>query len=121
VGRLVPTEEGAASEVSEWELREREEVTRAEARELGAAGELSAGEELPQFLPAPSFMAPADDDWGASCTFFCFSLLSLSFVRTLFRCEFFGAHHILLGRPGRRAMGSLQRATTARTADGESG
>ena len=60
--RLVPAEEGAGSAASEWELREREEKSRDEAKELGAAGELGAGEELPLFLPAPSFMASADKD-----------------------------------------------------------
>ena len=34
----------------------------AEAEELGAAGELGAGEVLPLFLPTPSFMASADED-----------------------------------------------------------
>jgi hypothetical protein len=64
VGRLVPAEENAGSEVSEWELRERqdqEEERRAEAEGLGAAGELGAGEE-PLFLPTPSFMASGDDE-----------------------------------------------------------
>jgi len=61
VGRLVPAEEVAGSEVSGWERREREE-RKAEAEELGAAGELGAGEELPLFLPMPSFMVPADDE-----------------------------------------------------------
>ena len=65
VGRLVPTEEDAGSEVSEWERRERrerEEERRAEAEELGAAGELGAGDELALFLPTPSFMASAEED-----------------------------------------------------------
>ena len=66
VGRLVPPlEEGdARSEVSEWELRERrerEEEREVEAEELGAVGELGAGEELPLFLPTPPFIAPADE------------------------------------------------------------
>ena len=57
-------EEDAGTEVSEWELRERrvrEEERRAEAEELGAAGEWVM-EELPLFLPTPSFMASADED-----------------------------------------------------------
>ena len=67
VGRLEPAvEEGdAGSDVSEWELRERrerEEEREAEAEELGAAGEFGAGEELPLFLPTPSFMASADEE-----------------------------------------------------------
>ena len=66
VGRLVPPlEEGdEGSEVSEWGLRvrpEREEEREVEAEELGAAGELGAGEELPLFLPTPSFMASAEE------------------------------------------------------------
>jgi len=56
VGRLAPAEEDAESEVSEWERRERREERRAEAEELGVAGELAAGEGL-LFLPKPSFMA----------------------------------------------------------------
>ena len=56
-------EEGdAASEVSEWELRERrerEEERRAEAEALGAEDEAGTGEELPLFPPTPSFMASA--------------------------------------------------------------
>ena len=59
VGRQVPAEGGAGSESSERELRDRreqEEERREEAEELGA------GEELPLFLPTPSFMAFADED-----------------------------------------------------------
>ena len=61
VGRLVsPLEESdAGSEVSDWELRERRE--REEEREAEAE-ELGAGEELPLFLPAPSFMASAGEE-----------------------------------------------------------
>jgi len=64
VGRRVPVEEVAES-VSEWELRQRrelEEERRVEAEEQCAAGELGAGEELPLFLSATSFMASADED-----------------------------------------------------------
>jgi len=46
--------------VAEWERRERrrerEEERRVEAEELGA------GEELPLFLPTPSFMASAEEE-----------------------------------------------------------
>jgi len=35
---------------------------RAEAEELGAAGEVGAGEVLPLFLPTPSFIASAEDE-----------------------------------------------------------
>jgi len=62
VGRLVPAEEDAGSEASEWEVWEWEEDKRAQAEELGAAGELGAGGELPLFLPTPSFMASADEE-----------------------------------------------------------
>ena len=67
VGRLVPPveEDGAGSQTSEWELRERreqEEEQEAEAEELGAAGGAGAGEELPLFLPTPSFMASAGEE-----------------------------------------------------------
>ena len=63
VERLVPAEEDAGSEVSEWERkerREREEERRAEV--LGATEELVAGEGLPLFLLTPSFMASADEE-----------------------------------------------------------
>ena len=67
VGWLVPPlDKGdAGSEVSEWELRkrrEREEEREVEAEELGAAGELGAGEELLLLLPTPSFMASAGEE-----------------------------------------------------------
>jgi len=51
--------------VSEWELRdrrERQEEREAEAEELGAVGEVGAGEELPLFLPTPPFMASAEEE-----------------------------------------------------------
>jgi hypothetical protein len=61
MGRRVPApaEEDAQSEASEWEhreRREREEARRQEAEELGAEGE-----ELPLFLPTPSFMVSAEE------------------------------------------------------------
>jgi len=67
VGRLVPPLEKSdtGSQVSEWELRdrrEREEEREAGVEELGAAGELDAGEELPLFLPTPPFMASAGEE-----------------------------------------------------------
>ena len=65
VRRLVPAEVDAGSEVAEWELRKRgelEEERRVETEELGAEGELGAAEELPLFLPTPSFMASAGDE-----------------------------------------------------------
>ena len=65
VGRMVPPlteEDDAASEASEWELRERrerEKERRVEAEALGAEDEAGAGAELPLFLPTPSFMTSA--------------------------------------------------------------
>ena len=62
VERIVPPveeESDAGSEVSEWELRERqerEEERRVEAEVLGA------GEESPLFLPTPPFMASAGEE-----------------------------------------------------------
>ena len=61
----MPAEEVAGSEASEWEVRERrerEEERKAKAEELGAAGELGAGEEPPLLLPTPSFMASAGEE-----------------------------------------------------------
>ena len=60
-GRLVPAEEDAGSEVSEWERREQKEEKRAEAEEVGVAGELAAGEG-PPLLPKPSFMASVGEN-----------------------------------------------------------
>ena len=68
VGRLVPPrkkEDDAASEVSEWELRERrerQEEWEGEAERPGAGDEMSEGEELPLFLPTPPFMAAAGEE-----------------------------------------------------------
>jgi hypothetical protein len=64
VGKRVTAEEGAGSEASEWELRERREreaEREVEAGELGATGVLGAGEE-PLFLPTPPFMASAGEE-----------------------------------------------------------
>jgi len=61
VGRIVPAveeEADAGSEVSEWELRERQE--REEERRVEAEA-LGAGEE-PLFLPTPPFMAAAGEE-----------------------------------------------------------
>jgi len=84
VERLVSAGVDAGSDASEWERgerREREEEGRAEAEELGAAGEFGAGEELPLFLPTPSFMASVDEDQrlghGFACSSFCSVTLSL--------------------------------------------
>ena len=48
--------------MSEWEHREWEEERQAKAKELDTARELGAGEELPPFLPTPSFMESAEDE-----------------------------------------------------------
>ena len=57
----MPANEDVGSEVSEWELREREEEREVEEKELGAPGNFGAGEK-PLFLPTSSFMAPADEE-----------------------------------------------------------
>ena len=68
VGRLVPTlkkEDDAGSEVSEWELRERQERQEegeGEAEALGAGDGVSDGEGLPLFHPTPPFMASAGEE-----------------------------------------------------------
>jgi len=79
-GRLVPQLEKSdtGGQVSEWELRDRreqEEEREAEAEERGAAGELGAGKELPLFLPAPPFMASAEEEQGMGRAFLLFFLL----------------------------------------------
>jgi len=59
-------------QVSEWELRDRreqEEEREAGVEELGAAVEFDAGEELPLFLPTPSFMASAEEEQGTGRAF----------------------------------------------------
>ena len=62
VERLVPPEEDAGSEVSEWERRERgEREDERRAERLGAAEEPGV-EEQPLFLPTPSFVASAGED-----------------------------------------------------------
>jgi len=58
VGRLVPAEENAGGEASEWERRERRE--RGEVRQQKAE-ELGAGGEEPLFLPTPSVVASAGE------------------------------------------------------------
>jgi len=81
----VPAEDGAGSEVSEWELRERrqrEVERRVEAEELCAEGE-----EQPLFLLTPSSMAAVEGNWG----------VDLDFFRSFFR-PFFGAFHIFSGQ-----------------------
>jgi len=75
----VPAEGDTESEVSEWELQERterEEDRRAEAEGLGA------GEQLPLFVPTPSFKASAgEEELGASLDFLCHFLESFLLVR----------------------------------------
>ena len=68
VGRLVPPrkeEDDTGSEVSEWELREcreQQEEREGVAEALGAVDDMGDGEELPLFLPTPSFMASAGEE-----------------------------------------------------------
>jgi len=68
VGRLVPPikeEDSVGSEASEWELgerRERQEEREGVAEVLGAVDDMGDGEELPLFLPTPSFMASASEE-----------------------------------------------------------
>jgi len=108
-GRLVPPleEKDAGSQVSECELRERreqEEEREAEAEELGAVGELGAGEELPLFLPTP-LHSIGGRGVGDERVF----PLLLSFVIP-------GTHrYFSRDRPGRRAKGEL--ATCRHRAD----
>ena len=113
VGRLVPTEEDAGSEASEWELRERnerEEERRAE-EELGTAEVLGAGEE-PLFLPMPSFMASVDEESRGRGVFF---LCRSTFDRTHFFCYLFHwCASLLLGQAGRRTKGSLRGQRTGK-------
>ena len=49
-----------------------------------------SGEELPLFLPTPSFMASADEGQEAGCAFFCFFLLAFTLFRLFFLCNFLG-------------------------------
>jgi len=93
-GRLVPTWEEAGCEVPEWERREREEEGRAEAEELGAAGELGAGEELPLFIAHYLFRGIRRRGLGGGLCLLLFVSFVTFFVRSLFRCDFFGAYHI---------------------------
>jgi len=77
VGSLVPTEEDAESERSEWELQERRgrgEERREEAEELGAAGNPGAGEELVTAVPTHALFHGIHRrglGLGVGCTFFC--------------------------------------------------
>jgi len=102
VGRQLPAEEDVRTGVSEWELRERrerEEERRAEAEELGAAEEWAL-EELPLFLPTPSFMASADEDQGGGILFLLFFLMFglISCANSLVRSHFLGQLQPLRGQ-----------------------
>jgi len=118
-GRLVPAEEDAGSEVSEWEprdRREREDERSAEAEELdAAAGRLGAGEELPLFPPIHALLhgVRVRGSVGAGHGFVCSFFLLFGFF------SFVSLVRAISSRdgPGQRAKGSLQRAATARTAD----
>ena len=102
VGRRVPAEEDAVSEVSEAELGEWEEEQGAEAGERGAGGEL---DHCP-----PHARLHGDRGQGLG-GFICPFPFFFSFVISLVRATFSWV------RPGRRAKGSLQRAATARTVE----
>jgi len=67
VGRRVPAEEDAVSEVSEAELREFLGELRAGVEEPGGGG-------TPLFLPTPDFMASAGTVYGWTRPFFCLFL-----------------------------------------------
>ena len=113
MGRLVPPleEGGARSKVSEWELRElreREEEREAEAEELGAAGQLSVGVELPLFLFTPPLHGTGRRGvgaWGRCPLFFPLSLI----------CYLLGALYIFLGQAWAEGKGEL--ATCRHRAD----
>jgi len=66
---------------------------RAEAEAEDAEGELGVGEELPLFYPCALAWHPQLRIRGRDTISFV-----LSFVRTLFLCDFFGAHLIFLGQ-----------------------
>jgi len=115
VGRLVPPleEKGdAGSEVSEWELRERQERQEewvAEAEALGAVDERGAGEDARCSSQHPRSWCRQARTRGRAVPFFC--SLFCSFLKLLSRGTGLGG--------GQK--GSLQRAATARTADGKTG
>ena len=83
--------EDVGSEASEWELRERrerEEESRMEADELGAAGDAGAGKKLPLLLPTPSFMACTKERQGDGPPLFSlFFSIVISLVRILSSCD----------------------------------
>ena len=94
MGRLVPPEQDAGSEASEWErreCRERKEERRAKAEELGSRK--SNRSSSPHPLHGICRRGLGDR-----------SLF-------LFLCNFFGAHTSSWDRLGRRVKGSLQWAT----------
>jgi len=64
VERWVPAEaeDDTVSAVSELEVREWLEQREGEGEERAAAGGMGASEEMPLFLPTPSFRASADEE-----------------------------------------------------------
>jgi hypothetical protein len=102
VGRLVPAEEEAGREGSEWERREREEERRAEAEELGARGGGATA------APAHGFLygvrGGVGDGHAFIGSFLCSSLWCASYF---------------LGIDLAEGKGSLQRAAVARTSGRE--
>ena len=76
VGRLVPPveEDGAGSQMSEWELRERrerEEEQEAEVEELGAAAR-APGKNYRYSYPRPPSWHRQARSRGTGCAFLCF-------------------------------------------------
>jgi len=116
-GRLVPAEEDAGSEVSEWERRDRRE-----AEERVPRGNWVPGRKYRRSYPRPPWHPQKTRISGR---------IALSFVTSFALASPFGDDSICdlslvrilssWGRPGRRAKGSLQRAACARTADGKNG
>ena len=108
-----PAEEDTANLVPEWELREWrewEEERRAEAEELGAAGEFGAGEQLLLFLPICS------QGLGGGLRFLLFLSFVSSLILPLLVCGFLLRNSLSWGIPRRRTKRSLPRAATARRA-----
>jgi len=108
VGRLAKTEEDAGSEMSEWELREREEERRAEAGELVAEETWVRGRNCCSYPSPLPWRPPTMRGGGLVRSPFAHSLdrTFVSFVISLVRIS------PSWDRPGRRVGRSLQRAAT---------
>jgi len=120
VGRLVPAEGDAGDEVSEWERSSagsgKKSGGRRRRSRVPRGNSLVAREELPLFLPIPSSQRGLGGGRASVVSFSCHLTLIGHFSGVVRWCASY-----LLGRPGRRAKGSLQRAATAWTADGKNG